>query len=43
VANAEDVIRLFDTAEAGYGGIDVVVHAAGRMTLSPLVGRGAAR
>jgi 3-oxoacyl-[acyl-carrier protein] reductase len=36
VADEVEVGRLFDRAEAEFGGIDVVVHAAGRMTLAPL-------
>lgn len=31
-----DVLRLFDEAEAAYGGVDVVVHTAGIMLLSPI-------
>jgi 3-oxoacyl-[acyl-carrier protein] reductase len=31
-----DVARLFDEAEAAYGGVDVVVHTAGIMLLSPI-------
>jgi 3-oxoacyl-[acyl-carrier protein] reductase len=31
------VAALFDTAESTYGGVDAVVHAAGVMTLAPLV------
>ncbi|MFD7898399.1 SDR family oxidoreductase [Streptomyces sp. NPDC059743] len=37
VADEKAVSDLFDAAEATYGGIDVVVHAAGVMTLAPLV------
>ncbi|MFI6339100.1 SDR family oxidoreductase [Streptomyces sp. NPDC050535] len=37
VADETEVAALFDTAESTYGGVDVVVHAAGVMTLSPLV------
>ncbi|MFF3748964.1 SDR family oxidoreductase [Streptomyces sp. NPDC002018] len=37
VADETAVSALFDTAEATYGGVDVVVHAAGVMTLAPLV------
>ncbi|MER7972719.1 SDR family oxidoreductase [Streptomyces sp. NPDC096080] len=37
VAEEAEVAALFDRAESTYGGIDVVVHAAGRMPLSPLV------
>ncbi|MCL7375284.1 SDR family oxidoreductase [Streptomyces sp. 35G-GA-8] len=36
VADETAVAALFDAAEAAYGGIDVVVHAAGVMTLAPL-------
>jgi 3-oxoacyl-[acyl-carrier protein] reductase len=36
VADADAVAALFDRAESEFGGIDVVVHAAGRMTLAPL-------
>ena len=31
-----DVVRLFDEAEAAFGGIDVVVNTAGIMLLSPI-------
>jgi 3-oxoacyl-[acyl-carrier protein] reductase len=34
VAEPDAVAALFDTAEQTYGGVDVVVHAAGRMALS---------
>jgi len=37
VAEADEVRALFDRAEERYGGVDVVVHAAGIMLLSPLV------
>ena len=37
VADEEAVAGLFDAAEQEFGGIDVVVHAAGVMILSPLV------
>ena len=37
VADEQAVGALFDAAEEEYGGIDVVVHAAGMMILSPLV------
>jgi 3-oxoacyl-[acyl-carrier protein] reductase len=37
VADAEAVAGLFDVAEHEFGGVDVVVHAAGVMPLSPLV------
>ncbi|MFB6978074.1 SDR family oxidoreductase [Streptomyces scopuliridis] len=36
VADETAVAALFDAAEDAYGGIDVVVHAAGVMTLAPL-------
>ncbi|MGW3934361.1 SDR family oxidoreductase [Streptomyces phaeochromogenes] len=36
VADEIEVAALFDAAESTYGGIDVVVHAAGVMTLAPL-------
>jgi 3-oxoacyl-[acyl-carrier protein] reductase len=36
VADEDDVRALFDRAEELYGGVDVVVHAAGIMLLSPL-------
>jgi len=36
VADEEQVAALFDTAESAFGGVDVVVHAAGRMALAPL-------
>jgi 3-oxoacyl-[acyl-carrier protein] reductase len=36
VADETDVSAMFDTAEQLYGGIDVVVHTAGTMLLSPL-------
>lgn len=36
VADEAAVIALFDAAEQTFGGVDVVVHAAGRMTLSPI-------
>lgn len=36
VSDAGAVVHLFDTAEEVYGGVDIVVHAAGRMTLSPI-------
>jgi 3-oxoacyl-[acyl-carrier protein] reductase len=36
VASADAVARLFETAERVYGGVDVVVHAAGRMALSTI-------
>jgi 3-oxoacyl-[acyl-carrier protein] reductase len=37
VGSEDDVQALFDGAEEAYGGVDVVVHAAGIMLLSPLV------
>ncbi|MCZ4100623.1 SDR family oxidoreductase [Streptomyces sp. SID13666] len=37
VADEVSVSALFDTAERTFGGVDVVVHAAGVMTLAPLV------
>jgi 3-oxoacyl-[acyl-carrier protein] reductase len=36
VADENEVTTLFDTAEQRYGGVDVVVHTAGIMLLSPL-------
>lgn len=36
VADEADVAALFDEAERVYGGVDVVVHTAGVMTLAPL-------
>ncbi|MCO5994786.1 SDR family oxidoreductase [Actinoallomurus rhizosphaericola] len=36
VADEEAVVALFGTAESEFGGVDVVVHAAGRMDLSPI-------
>jgi 3-oxoacyl-[acyl-carrier protein] reductase len=36
VADERAVASLFDTAAETYGGIDVVVHAAGSMTLAPV-------
>jgi len=36
VSDAEAVRRLFDSAEAAYGGVDVLVNNAGIMMLSPL-------
>jgi 3-oxoacyl-[acyl-carrier protein] reductase len=36
VAEESDVAALFDTAESAYGGVDVVVNAAGVMVLSPV-------
>jgi 3-oxoacyl-[acyl-carrier protein] reductase len=37
VADETEVAALFDRAEQAYGGVDVVVHAAGVMVLAPLV------
>lgn len=37
VADEAAVAALFDAAEEAFGGVDVVVHAAGIMSLSPLV------
>lgn len=37
VADDTAVAELFDAAERAFGGVDVVVHAAGAMVLSPLV------
>lgn len=37
VADETEVAALFDRAEELYGGVDVVVHAAGLMILAPLV------
>jgi 3-oxoacyl-[acyl-carrier protein] reductase len=37
VADEQAVAALFDAAERDFGGVDVVVHAAGVMLLSPLV------
>ncbi|MFC8534543.1 SDR family oxidoreductase [Streptomyces sp. NPDC057249] len=36
VADEHAVAALFDAAEAEFGGVDVVVHAAGRMHLAPI-------
>ncbi|MES4905871.1 MULTISPECIES: SDR family oxidoreductase [unclassified Streptomyces] len=36
VADEQQVAAVFDTAEAEYGGIDVVVHAAGRGHVAPV-------
>ena len=36
VADEAAVARLFDAAEEAFGGVDVVVNAAGRMDLAPL-------
>ncbi|MCX4966269.1 SDR family oxidoreductase [Streptomyces sp. NBC_00654] len=37
VADEVAVAALFDAAEEAFGGVDVVVHAAGVMTLAPLI------
>lgn len=37
IADETEVSALFDHAEQAYGGVDVVVHTAGIMLLSPLV------
>ena len=37
VADERAIAGLFDVTERTFGGIDVVVHAAGRMSLAPLV------
>lgn len=36
VGDEAEVTTLFDLAEATYGGVDAVVHSAGRMPLSPI-------
>ena len=36
VADEQAVAALFDTAERTFGGVDVVVNAAGRMSLAPV-------
>ena len=36
VANEDEVAELFDTTEREFGGVDVVVHAAGMMITRPL-------
>ncbi|MBN0049106.1 SDR family oxidoreductase [Streptomyces actuosus] len=36
VADESQVAELFTTAESEFGGVDVVVHAAGRMHLAPV-------
>ena len=38
VADEDDMAVLFDTAQDIFGGVDVVVHTAGIMPLSPLAG-----
>lgn len=37
VADEAAIAALFDQTESAFGGVDVVVHAAGRMVLSPIV------
>ncbi|WP_159841128.1 SDR family oxidoreductase [Nocardia sp. CY41] len=37
VADESAMVAVFDRAESEFGGVDVVVHAAGRMQLAPLV------
>ncbi|MET7437939.1 SDR family oxidoreductase [Streptomyces sp. NPDC004082] len=37
VAEESEVAALFDAAESAFGGVDVVVHAAGVMSVAPLV------
>jgi 3-oxoacyl-[acyl-carrier protein] reductase len=37
VADETDMTAVFDAAQNNYGGVDVVVHAAGTMHLAPLV------
>ncbi|WP_164383582.1 SDR family oxidoreductase [Streptomyces sp. OM5714] len=36
VAEEKEIAALFDRAEEEFGGVDVVVNSAGRMTLSPI-------
>ena len=36
VADAAAVARMFDAAEAGFGGVDVLVNTAGTMDLAPI-------
>ena len=36
VADENDVAALFDTATQAFGGVDVVVNSAGRLSLSPI-------
>src|SRR5688500_16199975 len=36
VADEKAVAALFDQAEAAFGGVDVVVNAAGRLALAPI-------
>jgi len=36
VSDASVVAAMFDAAETSYGGVDVVVHAAGQMKLAPV-------
>jgi 3-oxoacyl-[acyl-carrier protein] reductase len=38
VSDPAAVVRMFDAAEAAFGGIDVLVNNAGIMTLSPIAG-----
>lgn len=40
IADAAAVARVFDTAEAAFGGIDVLVNAAGTMDLAPVADSG---
>jgi 3-oxoacyl-[acyl-carrier protein] reductase len=35
-SNAAAVARMFDSAEASYGGVDILVNSAGIMKLSPI-------
>lgn len=37
IADETAVAAMFDTAQREFGGVDIVVNAAGRMTLSPVV------
>ncbi|HCG55108.1 MULTISPECIES: SDR family oxidoreductase [Brevibacterium] len=37
VADEQDMSKVFDAAEAEFGGVDVLVHTAGIMPLSPIV------
>ncbi|RZS89451.1 3-oxoacyl-[acyl-carrier protein] reductase [Motilibacter rhizosphaerae] len=36
VADEDQIIELFERAEREFGGVDVVVHAAGKLALSPV-------
>jgi 3-oxoacyl-[acyl-carrier protein] reductase len=36
VSDAKDVRRMFESAEAAFGGIDVLINSAGIMTLGPI-------